>query len=43
MKIDIKKLEATIVRVSYDVDLAASKILKAGLPKFFAFRLYSGV
>ncbi|RJO66415.1 MAG: metallophosphoesterase [Myxococcales bacterium] len=29
-------------RVDYDVDRAAEKILKAGLPQFFAHRLYSG-
>jgi putative phosphoesterase len=41
--LDTETLEAEIVRVNYNVEEAAQKIIKAGLPKFLAERLYKGV
>ncbi|MBI2142536.1 metallophosphoesterase family protein [Candidatus Woesearchaeota archaeon] len=40
---DTKSLHAEIVRVSYDIDAAAKKILKAKLPRSLAERLYRGI
>jgi len=37
---DAKRIE--FYRVDYDIDAAADSIMKAGLPAFFANRLYSG-
>lgn len=41
--VDLKKLEAKIIRVEYDVEKVARKIIKAGLPEFLAIRLYGGI
>lgn len=40
---DTKKFDAKIIRVSYDIKVAADKIIKAGLPEFLARRLYLGI
>lgn len=37
-----KNLKVDLERVKYDIDKAANKILKAGLPKFLSDRLYLG-
>jgi putative phosphoesterase len=39
---DTKSLKVDLRRVEYDINKAANKILKAGLPKFLADRLYLG-
>lgn len=39
---DDESMEVEFCRVPYNVDAAAEKILKAGLPNYFAARLYSG-
>ncbi len=39
---DTKGLNVKLKRVDYDIGKAANKILKAGLPKFLAERLYLG-
>lgn len=41
--LDVEKREYELFRVSYDVDRAASKIKKAGLPDFLWQRLYRGI
>ena len=38
-----EKLKAKIVRVEYDINKAADKILKIGMPEFLAERLFQGV
>lgn len=40
--LDTKKGEIEFKRVKYEVEEAARKILKAGLPQFLAYRLYEG-
>lgn len=40
--LDTKKGEIEFKRVEYEVEEAARKILKAGLPQFLAYRLYEG-
>ncbi|HIP89442.1 MAG TPA: metallophosphoesterase [Thermococcus paralvinellae] len=40
--IDTETQEVIFERVEYDIDKAAEKIIKAGLPKFLAYRLYEG-
>lgn len=39
---DTEKREVRFFRVPYDIDQSADRILKAGLPEYFASRLYSG-
>ncbi len=39
---DTKKENVEIVRVEYDIDAVAKEIIKAGLPKELALRLYKG-
>jgi len=39
---DIDNRRVEFYRVPYDIDKAAEKIINAGLPEFFASRLYSG-
>ncbi len=41
--IDVERLFAKIIRVDYDIEKAAQKIIKFGLPDFLALRLYSGI
>ncbi len=41
--LDNKDLKARIIRVAYNIDTAANKILKKGLPNFLALRLFSGI
>lgn len=41
--IDDESFSAEIVRVEYDVNTAAEKIVKAGLPDFLAKRLFLGI
>ena len=41
--LDNKKLDAKIIRIEYDIDKAAEKILELGMPKFLAERLYQGI
>jgi putative phosphoesterase len=41
--LDIKKVEAEIVRVKYDIESAAQKIIDVGLPRLLAERLYLGM
>jgi putative phosphoesterase len=41
--LDTKKVEAEIVRVKYNIEVAAKKIIDAGLPKLLAERLYLGM
>lgn len=41
--LDIKNLEAKIIRLGYNIDGCAEKIKKAGLPEFLANRLYGGM
>jgi len=41
--LDLVKTEAEIIRVAYDVERAAKKIVEAGLPDFLAKRLFLGV
>ncbi len=43
VELDVKSLSATLHRVSYNIDQAAQKILKQGLPKSLAERLYQGI
>ncbi|WP_457754468.1 metallophosphoesterase family protein [Thermococcus sp.] len=40
--IDTETQEVIFERVEYDIDKAVRKIIKAGLPKFLAYRLYEG-
>ena len=40
---DAERNRLTYVRVPYDVELAARKIRKAGLPEFLAARLTMGI
>lgn len=40
--LDPKYMQATIQRVSYDVDSAAKKIISAGLSRYLADRLFNG-
>lgn len=40
--LDTETLRAEIRRVKYDITATASKILQAGLPRYFAERLYLG-
>lgn len=40
--LDTETLRGEIIRVDYDIDAAAKKIIRAGLPKFLAERLYLG-
>lgn len=39
---DTKSLKVNLKRIEYNIDKTANKILKAGLPKFLAERLYLG-
>ncbi|MEK6984404.1 MAG: metallophosphoesterase family protein [Nanoarchaeota archaeon] len=39
---DTKTLKVDLKRIKYNIDKAANKIFKAGLPKFLADRLYLG-
>ena len=39
---DVDRRRIEFYRVAYDIDGAAEKIMKAGLPEYFATRLYSG-
>ena len=41
--LDHERSTVTSVRVRYDIDAAAQKIVKAGLPPGLAARLYRGV
>jgi putative phosphoesterase len=43
IELDVKSMAVTIHRVSYNIDQAANKILKQGLPKILAERLYEGL
>lgn len=40
--LDTKNLKAKIIKISYNIDIAANKILKAKLPNFLAQRLFLG-
>jgi diadenosine tetraphosphatase ApaH/serine/threonine PP2A family protein phosphatase len=40
--LDLEELTVEIIRVQYDIDAAASAVLKAGLPQFLAERLQVG-
>jgi putative phosphoesterase len=40
---DVDSKKAEIVRVEYDIDKAAQKIINSGLPRILAERLYEGV
>lgn len=41
--VDVVKRDAEIIRLSYDIDAVAEEIIKQGLPRFLAERLYLGV
>lgn len=41
--IDDENFTAEIIRVEYDINTAAEKIIKAGLPEFLAQRLFLGI
>lgn len=41
--IDLKNMEAEIIRVDYDVDKVNTQIVKAGLPEFLGERLSKGI
>jgi putative phosphoesterase len=43
LEVNDGKVEFTLKRVKYDIDSAASRIIKAGLPSFLAERLYLGL
>ena len=41
--IDLKKMDASIIRTEYDIPKVSDEIVDAGLPTFLAERLYSGM
>ncbi len=41
--LDVKKMEAKIMRIEYDIPKVSDEIVKAGLPDFLAERLFFGM